>query len=251
VTTLVVATVGLSAVALAAATPEELVAICTDLYSDVCGVPNGEPLGVCQWDMALINASDDGSYATATGKGVTVGMIDGGVDFTHPDVAPNLDVDRSCSFIFDDTPTADPSEIANGDCNNKAAVQDLSGHGTHTASTVAAPINGVGIAGVAPEATIVALKACTVQGFCFADSVAAALRYAGDNGIDIVNLSLFADPYLYYCKSEAEQRAILKELEDAALLCPAARCAHRRLRRQRAGRPAAPRPRHDQPGLAA
>jgi subtilisin family serine protease len=216
VTTLVVATVGLSAVALAAATPEELVAICTDLYSDVCGVPNGEPLGVCQWDMALINASDDGSYATATGKGVTVGMIDGGVDFTHPDVAPNLDVDRSCSFIFDDTPTADPSEIANGDCNNKAAVQDLSGHGTHTASTVAAPINGVGIAGVAPEATIVALKACTVQGFCFADSVAAALRYAGDNGIDIVNLSLFADPYLYYCKSEAEQRAILKELEDAA-----------------------------------
>jgi subtilisin family serine protease len=216
VTTLVVATVGLSAVALAAATPEELVAICTDLYSDVFGVPNGEPLGVCQWDMALINASDDGSYATATGKGVTVGMIDGGVDFTHPDVAPNLDVDRSCSFIFDDTPTADPSEIANGDCNNKAAVQDLSGHGTHTASTVAAPINGVGIAGVAPEATIVALKACTVQGFCFADSVAAALRYAGDNGIDIVNLSLFADPYLYYCKSEAEQRAILKELEDAA-----------------------------------
>jgi subtilisin family serine protease len=46
--------------------------------------------------------------------------------------------------------------------------------------------------------------------------VAAALRYAGDNNIDIVNLSLFADPYLYYCKSEAEQRAILSELEAAA-----------------------------------
>jgi len=95
-------------------------------------------------------------------------------------------------------------------------VQDLSGHGTHTASTVAAPINGIGIAGVAPEATIVALKACTEAGYCFADSVAAALRYAGDNDIDIVNLSLFADPYLYYCKSEKEQKAILKELEAAA-----------------------------------
>ena len=34
--------------------------------------------------------------------------------------------------------------------------------------------------------------------------------------LDIVSLSLFADPYLYYCKSDAEQRAILKELEDAA-----------------------------------
>ena len=60
------------------------------------------------------------------------------------------------------------------------------------------------------------LKACTEVGYCFADSVAAALRYAGDNRIDIVNLSLVADPYLYYCKSEVEQRAILKELEAAA-----------------------------------
>jgi subtilisin family serine protease len=216
VTTLVVATVGLSAVALAAVTPDDLVPICETLYSGVFGVPNGEPLGACQWDMALINASDEGSYAKATGKGVKVGMIDSGVDFNHPDIKPNLDVDLSCSFIYDDTPTADPQEIANGDCSNKTAVQDLSGHGTHTASTVAAPINGLGIAGVAPEATIVALKACTIEGFCFADSVAAALRYAGDNDIDIVNLSLFADPYLYYCKSEREQRAILKELEDAA-----------------------------------
>jgi subtilisin family serine protease len=216
VTILAVATVGLSAVALAAATSDELVTICNDLYPAVFGVPNSEPLGMCQWNMALINASEDGSYQYATGDGVTVGVIDGGVDFTHPDVAPNLNEDLSCSFIFDDTPTADPREVANGDCSNKAAVQDLYGHGTHVASTIAAPVNDIGIAGVAPEATIVALKACTIEGYCFADSVAAALRYAGDQGIDIVNLSLFADPYLYYCKSEAEQKAILKELEAAA-----------------------------------
>jgi subtilisin family serine protease len=134
----------------------------------------------------------------------------------HPDIAPNLDIGLSCSFIFDDTPTAAPFEMANGDCSNKAAVQDVGSHGTHVASTIAAPINGIGIAGVAPEATIVGLKACTQFGFCFADSVAAALRYAGDVRLDIVNLSLFADPYLYYCKNEAEQRAILKDLEDAA-----------------------------------
>jgi subtilisin family serine protease len=159
--------------------------------------------------MTNINATDDGSYAHATGAGVTVGVIDSGVDIAHPDIAPNLDLNLSCSFIFSDTPTADPQEVANGDCSNKLAVQDLGGHGAHVASTIAAPINDIGIAGVAPDATTVALKACTMAGFCFADSVAAALRYAGDQGIDIVNLSLFADPYLYYCKSEEEQRGVL------------------------------------------
>ena len=216
VTVVVVALIALTTSVSAATDSGVLATLCNDLYGSVFGAPNGEPLGVCQWDMAIINASDSGSYATATGAGVTVGIIDSGVQTDHPDIAPNLDLDRSCSFIFDDTPTADPSEVANGDCSNKAAVEDLAGHGTHTASTVAAPINGIGIAGVAPEATIVALKACTIEGFCFADSVAAALRYAGDHDIDIVNLSLYADPYLYYCKSDAEQRAILKELEDAA-----------------------------------
>ena len=88
-------------------------------------MPNSEPFGPCQWDMAIINAGTD-SYALATGKGVTVGVIDSGVDFNHLDIAPNLDVDRSCSFIFDDTPTADPAEIANGHCSNKGAVRKIS-----------------------------------------------------------------------------------------------------------------------------
>ncbi|HZW41700.1 MAG TPA: S8 family serine peptidase [Agromyces sp.] len=199
----------------ATATEDELVAICEELYGDVFGTPNTEPLGVCQWDMALIDAGTE-SYALATGEGVSVGVIDSGVDLDHPDIAPNLDLGRSCSFIFDDTPTAAPVEIANGDCSNKAAVDDLAGHGTHVASIIAAPVNDIGIAGVAPDATIVALKACTEAGFCFVDSVVAALRYAGDQGLDIVNLSLFADPFLYYCKNEAEQRAMLGELESAA-----------------------------------
>jgi subtilisin family serine protease len=215
-TILVVALIVLTSSVLAGSSVDEVVAICEDLYGGVFDAPNGEPLGPCQWNMAIINASESGSYAHATGAGVTVGVIDSGVDLTHPDVAPNLNVDLSCSFIYDDTPTALPGDIGNGDCSNKAAVQDYSGHGTHVASIIASPVNGIGVAGIAPEATIVALKACTGEGYCFADSVAAALRYAGDNGIDIVNLSLFADPYLYYCKSEKEQKAILKELEAAA-----------------------------------
>ena len=143
-------------------------------------------------------------------------MIDSGVDFTHPDLSGAIDVALSCSFIFGDTPTADPAEVGNGDCTNKAAVQDLQGHGTHVATIIAARENGIGIVGVAPEATIVPIKACTIAGYCFADSVAAALRYAGDQELDVVNLSLFADPYLYFCANEADQREVLLDLMDAA-----------------------------------
>ena len=177
--------------------------------------PGPEPLSACQWDMRTMDVGA-ASYARATGAGVTVGVIDSGVDLTHADLTGHIDVGSSCSFIYSDTPTADPKEIANGDCSNKAAVQDLQGHGTHVATTIAGRINGVGIGGVAPNATVVVLKACTIAGYCFADSVAAALRYAGDQRLDVVNLSLFADPYLYFCKSEAEQRAILKDLLDAS-----------------------------------
>ena len=195
-------------------------AICADIFGGVYPVPSSEPLARCQWDMALINA-DAETWSRATGAGVRVGVIDGGVDLNHPDIAPNLDLAASCSFVRSDDPAivaglASPVEAGNGDCSNKAAVQDVYGHGTHVASTIAAPVNRIGIAGVAPEATIVALKACTASTYCFGYAVAAALRYAGDHDIDIVNMSLFADPYLYYCGNDAEQRAMMRELQSAA-----------------------------------
>ena len=195
-----------------ALTPAQASAACAAYF----GVAQGpEPLSACQWDMRAMDVGS-ASYARATGAGVKVGVIDSGIDLIHSDLAGHIDLGLSCSFIFTDTPTADPIEVANGDCSKKTAVQDLQGHGTHVATTIGGRLNNIGIAGVAPDATIVGLKACTIAGFCFADSVAAALRYAGDHQLDVVNLSLFADPYLYYCKNAAEQRAILKTLQDAA-----------------------------------
>jgi len=199
----------------AAMDSSELATLCTEVYGDYFEAPNEEPLGPCQWWLSLVGASMGASYKKATGKGVKVGIIDGGLDFDHPDIAPNVDVDLSCSFIYTDTPTAGPEEIGDGDCSNKDAARDYDSHGTHVGAIVAAPINGVGIAGVAPEATIVSIKACVKSGFCFSDSVAAALRYAADIGMDIVNLSLYPDPYLYYCKNDKGQAQILKELQDA------------------------------------
>jgi subtilisin family serine protease len=194
--------------------------LCADIFGGVYEVPSSEPLARCQWNMALINA-DTATWSRATGAGVRIGVIDTGVDTDHPDIAPNLDLADSCSFVRSDDPAivaelADPVEAGNGDCSNKAAVEDEYGHGTHVASIAASPVNGIGVAGVAPDATIVALKACTVSGYCFGYAVADALRYAGDHDIDIVNMSLFADPYLYYCGNDAGQRALMRELQSAA-----------------------------------
>jgi subtilisin family serine protease len=208
---------GQSAEAAPIATEQQL---CADIFGGVYAVPSPEPLAQCQWDMAVIHA-DAATHARATGAGVRVGVIDGGVDLRHPDIVPNLDLADSCSFVRSDDPTilaglSNPIEAGNGDCSNKAAVQDLYGHGTHVASIIASPVNGIGVAGVAPEATIVALKACTASTFCYGYAVADALRYAGDHHIDIVNMSLFADPWLFYCGNDAGQRGLMRELQSAA-----------------------------------
>ena len=84
-----------------------MTAICEDLFGGVYDTPSSEPLAECQWDMAIIEANQS-AWSNATGEGVTVGVIDSGIDATHPDIAVNLDLARSCSFIAPGTPTADP-----------------------------------------------------------------------------------------------------------------------------------------------
>jgi lantibiotic leader peptide-processing serine protease len=190
-------------------------ATCQALYGS--SAPSGpDELAPCQWDMERIHANP-GSYAVNLGAGAVVGDMDTGIDLTHPEFAGNLDLARSCTFIYATTPTSDPSEqVTPGDCSNKASLQDLSGHGTHTAGTIAAQIDGRGISGVAPQATLVVLKAGTANGYFFTDSVVNALVYAGDQQLDAVNMSFFADPWLFNCRNDTEQKAIIEAIKRAA-----------------------------------
>jgi lantibiotic leader peptide-processing serine protease len=191
-------------------------AACAALYQ-VPAATGPDPLGACQWDMRAIGATSAGSYALNRGRGTRIGDIDTGIDLTHTDIMPNVDLAASCVFLYASTPTALPAEqVARGDCSNKTALQDYAGHGTHTAGTIAAPINGIGISGVAPEATVVVLKAGTADGYFFTQSVVDALRYAGDQRLDVVNMSFFADPWLFNCRNNAEQKAIVRAISSAA-----------------------------------
>jgi len=197
---------------------------CLNQYNPPGGVGVGpDPLSVCQWDMRMINASPSGSYAVNQGQGARVGILDTGLDVTHPDIAPNLNLAESCSFILPGTPSSLPVN-----CPTKSAVQDYFGHGTHVGGEVAAPINGIGVAGVAPRATLIGLHAGTaIGGYFFTSSVVNGLIYAGDHHLDVVNMSFFADPFLYNCKNDStpsantfpvglSQKAIVKAISKAA-----------------------------------
>jgi subtilisin family serine protease len=136
--------------------------------------PMPDSLGREQWDKMRMNATLTGSYAVQRGrKDVRVFVVDTGADQTHIDVAPNLDVADSRSFV--------PTE---------PTIQDFNGHGTWTISAVGAPVNGVGISGVAPNVTLVEGKVLNAAGsgqFIWLDQ---ALIYAGQQHFDVISASL-------------------------------------------------------------
>ncbi len=163
------------------------------------GKRTAEPLADRQWDMDLIGT--DAAHRVATGKGVDVGIIDTGIDGTHPDVAPNFDAARSRNFTIDIPAIDGPCEVST--CIDPANVDD-DGHGTHVAGTIAAAANRFGIEGVAPDARLVNLRAGQDSGFFFLYETVAALVEAGDLRLDVVNMSFYTDPWLYNCASRAD-----------------------------------------------
>ena len=187
--------------------------------------PPAEPLSANQWDMRMMHATPDGSYAVQTGShAVRVGIIDTGVDGSHPDISPNFDRELSRNFTVDDPVIDGPCEDEpDHSCTDPPDV-DEDGHGTHVAGTIGAALNGVGIGGVAPGVDIVNLRAGQDSGFFFLQPTVDALTYAGDNGIDVVNMSFFVDPWLYNCRdnpadspAEQEQQATIIDATQRAL----------------------------------
>lgn len=138
-----------------------------------------------QWDKKRIYASDQGSYSVQRGRhDVVVAVLDTGAQVLpapHPDIQPNLDMARSRSFVAVANPNGDP---------NPAAWDDRNGHGTHCMSNIAAPINHIGMSGVAPNVTTVSLKVLDDSGSGDFLWLAQALIYAGNNHFDVASMSL-------------------------------------------------------------
>src|SRR6266571_2081747 len=155
----------------------------------------GDNLSGLQWDMSQIGVFDAHAI-TGGSSSVLVGDIDTGLDYTHPDLAANVDSANSVNCL---TGTPVPGAVAAADDN---------GHGTHTAGTIAAAANRIGIVGVAPNVRIAAIKAGNSDGFFFPESVICAFVWAGTHHVNVTNNSYFADPWLFNCKNDPDQRAI-------------------------------------------
>ena len=99
-------------------------------------VPSGDDLSGLQWDMQMIGATPTGSYARQQGShDVRVGIIDTGVDGSHPDIAPNFDKALSRNFTVDNPPTRHRRRPVRGPVCVDPVDEDDDGHGTHVAGT--------------------------------------------------------------------------------------------------------------------
>ena len=137
-TTVVAATVlsvGSLAPAAANAQPVDGATAATLCATSYPGVTGPDQLSPCQWDMKVIEALAAHTRATGARR---EGRGDRRRDRFHPSGPCRRDQCGSLVLVHQQrTPTADPAEIANGNCANKAAVQDLQGHGTHVATIIA------------------------------------------------------------------------------------------------------------------
>lgn len=121
------------------------------------------------WGITRVNG-----VVNYTGSNVAW-IIDTGIDLDHPDL--NVDAGRSVSFITQ---------------GGSTGPDDQNGHGTHVAGTIAAINNSIGVVGVAPGATVIAVRVLDRRGSGSYSGVIAGVEYVGSNGSpgDVANMSL-------------------------------------------------------------
>jgi subtilisin family serine protease len=170
---------------------------------EATGNPTAEPLWSLQWDMTQIDTPEANAVTTGSSN-VVVGVLDSGISSTHPDLATQIAKDKSASCLGG---VVDTSEAAWN--------PTTSTHGTHVAGTIAAAINGVGIAGVAPGVKVASVKVVNDDGFIYPEAAVCGFVWAADHGMQITNNSYFIDPWEFNCRNDARQRPVWQAVQRA------------------------------------
>ena len=160
--------------------------------SDFADVPD---LGGNDWGADLVEAPEVWSQGY-TGEGVVVAVLDTGVDRNHSDLSDNIytnsgeiegdGIDNDGNGYVDDFYGWNFTDNSND-------TTDRQSHGTHVAGTIAGVNNGVGVTGIAYDAQIMPVKVLDDSGSGSYESIANGIRYAADNGADVINMSLGGD----------------------------------------------------------
>ena len=155
------------------------------------------------WGLSAIGAVE-AQTVDVPRAAVTVAVMDTGIDPDHKDLKDRIDASRSVGCQVNGIPNQDPS-----------AWKDDHYHGTHVAGTIAASHNGYGVDGVAPDATLIAIKTSNKAGSFYPEYVACAFDWAAEHSVDVSNSSYYMDPYAFWMPNEASQAAGLEAASRA------------------------------------
>jgi subtilisin family serine protease len=140
-----------------------------DYIATSAATPN-DPDFASEWHLSKIQAA--AAWDLTRGAGITVAVLDSGVDPTHPDLISKLV--PGWNFV-----------------NSNSDTHDVLGHGTAVAGTIAAATNNsTGVAGVAWSSPIMPLVVLNSSNYANYSDVANAITYAADHGVRIINISL-------------------------------------------------------------
>lgn len=162
----------------------------------------GEPVGTNpeayrQWyaddqKMSEIRRNTD-VYGDVSGSGVTVAVIDTGVDYTHKDLQDNMWINSAELYgtegVDDDNNGYVDDIYGLNLIDRSSGPMDDNGHGTHVAGIIAMSDNDIGGVGIAYNSKIMALKAGYSDGVLNTPDIVEAIEYAYKNGADVINMS--------------------------------------------------------------
>lgn len=150
-------------------------------WPDCKGGSTTDPATLETLGAGLLRIGADLVWNNQTGAGVGVAILDTGLDSDHKDLAYNINVDGGANCLGND---------AEHECS-PGNWEDDAGHGTHVGGIVAALHNNLDVAGVAPDATLYAVKVLDGSGSGYMSNVIAGLQWAaGNSAISVVNMSL-------------------------------------------------------------
>ncbi|MGW4064454.1 S8 family peptidase [Amycolatopsis sp. NPDC004747] len=160
-------------------------------------------LSAQQWDMKAIHAPEANKILPGS-RSVTVGVLDSGIEATHPALRDAIDAGSSAGCLTG-APDASPAAWA----------PTTSDHGTHVAGTIAGRDAVARFTGVAPGVRLASVKVVNDGGYIFPEAAVCGFVWAAEHGFAVTNNSYFIDPGMFYCPKQPGDAAAFEAVRRA------------------------------------